>query len=331
MHAIVTEPPGGLAATRLVEVPEPPLYPEEVLVEIRAAALNPADRFQIDGRYPGGPQPPFIPGRDAAGVVVKADRESRFPVGTPVVVLQSSLTDLAQGTFCERQRFPALTLARLPAGWSYVEGAAAPLVFQTAWQALTCRGEPPPGTSLAVIGAGGGVGLAAVQLALSLGLTVVALARSDDKLRRLRDLGVAHALALHQPDLKRAVQSALGKKGVDLVIDTVGGPYLAAAIHILAPEGYVAELGVLGGVEGVVPIPSLMFKRASIHGILVSGCSPEEAQRDWARIVEVLAQGHRKPVVDRCYPLKEFEQAFLRLEERPFGKVILEPERLFVP
>jgi NADPH2:quinone reductase len=327
MRAVLTEPPGGLAATRITEVPEPDVDPDEVLVEIRAAALNPADRFLIDGRYPGGPQPPLTAGRDAAGIVLKADRANRFPVGAGVVVLQSTLTDLAHGTLCERQRFASSTLAPLPAGWSHAEGAAAPLVFQTAWQALTCRGEPSPETTVAVIGAGGGVGLAAVQLALGLGLRVVALARADDKLRRLRDLGVGHALSLDQPDLKRAVHSALGRKGVDIVIDTVGGPQLAAAVHLLAPRGYVAVLGVLGGVDGVVPIPSLMFKRASIHGILVSGSTPDEAQAEWRRIVDVLERGRRRPIIDRCFPFHEFAQAFARLGEHPFGKVVVEMPR----
>jgi NADPH2:quinone reductase len=323
MRAVLTDPPGGLAATRLTDVPEPAPGENDVVIEIHAAALNPADRFLIDGQYPGGPKPPMIVGRDAAGVIVQADRAGKFAVGDKVLVLQSSLTDLSKGTLCERQRFPAASVARMPAGWSFAEAAAAPLVFQTAWQALTCQGEPKAGQVVAVIGAGGGVGLAAVQLARGLGATVIALARSSEKLQRLKDLGVPHAIALDQPDLKKAVLAAAGNGGVHIVVDTVGGPLLTTAVHLLAPRGYVGVLGVLGGVEGNVPIPSLMFKQASIHGILVSGCTPEEAQGQWSRIVDVLTRSNQRPIVDRTFALTDYAAAFARLNERPFGKVVV--------
>jgi len=324
MRAVLTEPPGGLSATHLADVPEPSPGNDDVLLDIRAAALNPADRFLIDGRYPGGPKPPFVVGRDAAGVVVTSDRAGRFPVGSEVVVLQSTLTDVGQGTLCERQRFPAATIAPKPPDWSFAEAAAAGLVYQTAWQALTCCGEPRTDQVVAVIGAGGGVGLAAVQLALGVGATVVALARSSEKLQLLNELGVPHSFSLDEPELKRLVKKAVGRDGADIVVDTVGGPQLTTAVHLVAPRGYVGELGVLGGVEGAVPIPSLMFKRASIHGILVSGSTPEEAQHEWTRIVDVLSRSGRRPVIDRSFALADYAAAFERLAQHPLGKVVVD-------
>ncbi|HUQ69116.1 MAG TPA: zinc-binding alcohol dehydrogenase family protein, partial [Planctomycetaceae bacterium] len=296
----------------------------EALVEIYAAALNPADRFQIDGRYPGGPRFPFTCGRDAAGVVVESDAAGRVAVGARVLVLQSRARDLARGTLCERQWLPADALVPVPPGWSFHEAAAAPLVFQTAWQGLTDRGLPTRDQAVVVTGAGGGVGIAAVQLALGLGTQVVALTRSADKAARLRGLGVRHVFSPTDANLQQCVCDALGRKGVDVVVDTVGGPLLATAVHLLGSGGRVAVIGVLRGVEGVIPIPSLMFKRALIQGILVSDLSPSAAMAQWEDIVRILSESGQRPVIDRVYPLENYQQAFDRLASSPFGKVVME-------
>ena len=324
MRAVVTEAPGGWDHTRLADVSPPVAGDSEVLVDIRAASVNPADRHLIEGRYPGGPLPPFIAGRDAAGVVVQADADARFPVGTKVLVLQSTALNRAHGTFCERQRVPAESVDTVPPGWSWTEAAAAPLVFQTAWQALSCHGLLEQGQVLAVTGAGGGVGLAAVQLALALGATVVALSSSAGKHQRLKSLGAHCVFSPDTPDLKRKISEAIGQRGLDVVVDTVGGSMLGTAVHLLGPNGYVAALGVLGGVEGNIPIPALMFKQASIHGVLVSGGSPAEARAQWRRIVEVLQRSGRRPVVARCFPLEQYCEAFCYLAGSPYGKVLLE-------
>jgi NADPH2:quinone reductase len=324
MRAVFTQPPGGLDSTQLTDVPDPVAGPDDVLVELQAVGLNPADRFQIEGMYPGGPQPPFIPGRDAAGVVVQADRAGRYPVGTKVLVLQSSATNLTQGTLCERQRFAAETVAPIPNGWSVEAAAAAPLAYLTAWQALTVHGDQLQDRVVAVTGASGGVGLAAVQLARGLGATVVAFSRSAEKRKKLQEFGATHVLAADSADLKRDVKAALGRSGVDLVVETVGGPWLGTAVHLLAPNGYVAVVGVLAGVDGFIPIPSLMFKQCSLHGILVSSASPEAAQEDWARVVEILARSNQRPHIDRCFALADYEAAFHRLAQSPFGKVVVE-------
>lgn len=326
MRAVKTEPPGGLERTRLIGInPEPP-RDGEVVVTIQAAALNPADRFLIDGQYPTGPNPPFICGRDAAGVVVRSDPAGQFAVGTRVLTLQSTATDLVRGTLCEQQCFPVESLAPIPDGWSDAEAAAGPLVFQTAWQALTDPRRPVPGECVVVTGAGGGVGAAAVQLAVGLGADVVALTRSKEKGEKLRELGARGAFAPDDPELKKRVFDAFGGRGADIVVETVGGPLLAIAVHLLAPHGRVGAIGVLGGVEATIPIPSLMFKRGSIHGILVSDVTPETAQAQWKEIVAVLktAKSMDRPIVDSVFPLEKFVQAFERLASSPFGKVVVQ-------
>lgn len=326
MRAVKTEFPGGLERTKLVETePERP-RDGEVVVRIHAAALNPADRFLIDGQYPTGPPPPFICGRDAAGVVVRSDSAGRFAVGERVLTLQSTMTDLVRGTLCEQQCFPAESLASIPDGWSDVEAAAAPLVFQTAWQCLTDPQRPSAGDAVVVTGAGGGVGAAAVQLAVGLGANVVALTRSKEKGAKLRELGAKGVFAPDDPDLKKHVFEALGGRGADVVVETVGGPLLGTAVHLLAPHGRVGAIGVLAGVEATIPIPSLMFKRGSIQGILVSDVSPETAQTQWKEISAVLKNGKSKdrPIVDSVFPLEKFSQAFERLAGSPFGKVVVQ-------
>lgn len=323
MRAVYTELPGGFEHTRLAEVAEPTVGEGDLLVEIRAAALNPADRHLIEGRYPGGPRPPFIAGRDAAGVVVQPDAAGRFPAGTRVLVVQSSARDLARGTLCERQRFPASTVELVPPVWSWSEAAAAPLVFQTAWKALTRHGEVTSGHVVAVTGAGGGVGLATVQLALGLGASVVALSRSPEKQQRLRELGVGLVAAPDTSGIQQQIREVFGCTGADVVVDTVGGPLLTTSVHLLGPGGRVSVLGVMGGIEGVVPIPSLMFKQASLHGILVTDRPPEESVAEWRQIVEVLQRSGQRPIVDRCFPLADYAAAFCHLAGSPFGKVVL--------
>ena len=143
MKAFLTESPGGWDATRLAEVSSATDDGQRVLVGIRTVGLNPADAFQIEGRYPGGPKPPFIAGRDAAGVVLKSEHGGRWKAGDKVVVLQSSTTDLKNGTLCEEQRIAGDNLATLPESWSFAEGAAAPLTYLTAWKASTARPPSP--------------------------------------------------------------------------------------------------------------------------------------------------------------------------------------------
>ena len=323
MRAIVTRAPGGFENTKLEEAADPAVRDGDVLVEIHSVGLNPADAFLIEGRYPGGPKPPFTVGRDAAGVVVQSDSNGRWKVGTKVVALQCTKTNLAEGTLSERQRIDADCLAEIPAGWSMEEAAAAPLVYQTAWRGLVVFGNAEPGKTVVITGASGGVGSAAVQLAVGLGAKVVALSRSEEKRKRLVEIGAHHVVDAGDPELKRKVMEAIGKSGANLALDTVGGPYLSTCVHVLGKGGMVAVVGVLGGVEGSIPIPSLMFKESSVKGVVVSYYEPREAQTAWTGIVNTLAKIKQKPIVDSVYPLEKYEEAFGRLRGSPFGKVVV--------
>ena len=158
------------------------------------------------------------------------------------------------------------------------------------------------------------------SLALGLGATVVALSRSPEKQQRLRELGAQFVVA---PDRKPKLSDVLGRQGVDVVVDTVGGPMLTMAVHLLGPGGRVSVLGVTGGTEGLIPIPSLMFKQASLHGILVTDRPPKESVAEWRQIVEVLQRSGQRPVVAACFPLADYAAAFCHLAGGPLGKVVL--------
>lgn len=322
MRALVTSAPGGWPNTKLSDVDAGPGKPGQVLVKIHTVGLNPADNYQIEGRYPGGPKPPFIAGRDACGVVA-SDPAGKWKAGDPVVVIQSTTTDLEHGTLCDQQWVDGANLVPKPAGWSDAEGAAAPLVFQTAWKALVDVGGLQPGQNVVITGASGGVGLAAIQLARAYGATVVALSRSSEKQKRLLDIGANFVFAPDNPHLKEQIFDAIKMKGAQLVVDTVGGPSLSTALHLLGPHGRISALGVLAGVECSISIPALMFKRASINGVLVTDDAPPKAQAAWKRIVELLDSSRSRPIVDSQFSFDDAEAAFEKLRGDVFGKVVV--------
>jgi NADPH:quinone reductase-like Zn-dependent oxidoreductase len=156
-----------------------------------------------------------------------------------------------------------------------------------------------------------------------LGATVIALSRSEEKRARLISMGVQHAFDPEDADLKKKVPQAAGKAGADIVVETVGGPFLRTAVHLLAPHGVVGVVGVLAGIDGPVPIPSLMFKRARIQGILVSDYTPEDAVQQWKAIVAALATKGFRPIIDRVSPWQDYQAACDHLKGSPFGKVVL--------
>ena len=324
MRALLTTAPGGWPNTSVSNVELRAGKPDQVLVRVAAVGLNPADNFQIEGRYPGGPKPPFIVGRDACGIVEKGDADGQWKPGDSVIALQSTTTDLERGTLCEQQWIAAENLARKPVGWSDLEAAAAPLVYQTAWKALVDVGGLQPGQTVVVTGASGGVGLASVQLARAYGATVVALSRSPEKRNRLLTAGAHHVFSPDEDHLKDQIFAAIKAKGVHVVVETVGGPMLATSLHLLGVHGRISVVGVLAGVESNISIPALMFKRASIHGVLVTDDAPAKSQAAWARIVELMKSAGVRPIVDDHFPLEKAAAAFEKLRGNVFGKVVIQ-------
>jgi len=229
MRAWLMDSYEGVEKLRLVETDEPTPGRGEALLKVLWAALNPADAFLAQAQYPAKPPLPHILGRDALGeVLAVGEGVTGLRPGDVVGILRCEVGVTVRGTLAERVVAPADALATVPDGWTPEEMAGAPLVFLTAWQALTQwstpEAPPPAGETLLVTGASGGVGVASVLLGKSMGLTVVALSRSASKREKLRHLGADFAFDPASPDLRKSVLDALRPRKVDLVVDNVAGP-----------------------------------------------------------------------------------------------------------
>lgn len=304
------------------EVSVPQAAPDECLVRMEIAALNPGDRLLVMGRYPTAAQPPFSVGRDGCGTVVAPDAGGQFRVGQRVVFLRSTVGIERDGTLAEFATVPAAHLAALPDWWSPEDGAANPHVLLTAWQALFDTARLQARETVAVSGASGGIGTAALLLSKALGATVIALSRSPEKRARLLELGADQALDPAREDLVAGVQ-ALG--GADVVIDSVGGEFFAKALSMANPYGRICVIGALGGTKSSVDPTQLIFKRLQVHGILVALYSDEGVREAWTRILDRLRPMNARVPIDSVFPFGEVLQAFERLRRGPMGKVVIGP------
>jgi NADPH2:quinone reductase len=205
--------------------------------------------------------------------------------------------------------------------------AAAPLVYLTAWQALTQWSDPPApppsGSVLLVTGASGGVGTASVQLGKSMGLTVVALSRSAEKGARLKELGADFVFDPADPNLRKVVTAAIAPRKVDIAVDNVGAALFNQVIGLLGYGGRVSVVGRSGGAVPEFNTGMLFFKRNRIGGVAVSDYTAEQAHAAWAHIIERLNTGGQKPVIDKVFPFEDVKSAFARLAEGPMGKVLV--------
>ena len=318
----------GFEKLRLDEAPDPKPGPGQVLLKMKFAALNPADAFLAKAMYPAKPTLPHILGRDGVGEVVSVgEGVNNVRAGDTVGILRCDAGVNVWGTLAELAAIPAASVAAVEKSWSLEQMAAAPLVYLTAWQALTQWSDPPAappaGSVLLVTGASGGVGVASVQLGKSAGMTVVALSRSEKKRSSLLGLGADFAFDPADKNLRQAVSSAIAPKKVDLVVDSVGGALFNTVIAML---GYGGKISVVGRSGGAVPefnTATLFFRRNRIGGVAVSDYTPESAQSAWSEIVRRLNAIGKKPMVDSVFPFEEVKAAFRRLDEGPLGKVVV--------
>jgi len=248
-------------------------------------------------------------------------------VGDTVGVLRCDVGVSTWGTLAEKTAVPAASVAPVPPGWKLEEMACAPLAFLTAWQALTQWSEPaappPAGSVVLVTGASGGVGIGSILLAKSMNLTVVALSRSSEKGAALKKLGADFVFDPADPNMRKAVLTAISPKRVDIAVDNIGGALFHEVIGML---GYAGRISVVGRSAGPVPdfnTASLFFRRNRIGGVAVSDFTPEAAQTAWKEIVRRLDAMGKRPVVDRVFPFDEVKAAFGRLAQGPLGKVVI--------
>src|SRR5262245_26420319 len=224
MRAWLLKEQTGLSGLSLVEVPDPKPKSNEVVLKVRYAGLNPADRYLAEKQYPAKPQLPHILGRDGLGTVLEVgDGVRNVQPGAVRAIARGEVGVNSPGTFAERVAVPIEDLIMPPEGWTAPEAGGAILVYLTAYQALTMWGLLPERPVVLVTGASGGVGVATVQLAAAMGYTVIALSRSSEKRRRLLELGAKFTPNPEDPQWRTQVKTELNPGRVDLAVDNVGG------------------------------------------------------------------------------------------------------------
>lgn len=325
MRAVVISQFGGPEVLRLVERPTPEPGRGEVVVAVRAAALNRADLIQRRGFYPAPADVPAdIPGMDFAGDVAA--------IGAGVTEWKAAdrvFGLIGGGAYAEALVTSERALAPIPEALSYVEAAACPEAFITAFDALVTQAELQLGESVLISAVGSGVGTAATQLAHALGARVIGTARTPDKLARARALGMDEGVVVTDGRFADAVKTATAGRGADVVLELVGGDYVAEDLACLSPKGRIVLVGLLAGATVSLDLRLLLNRRALVRGTVLRARPLEEklaaVQAFRRHVVPLLADGRLKPIVDRVFPLAEAADAHRLLEaNETFGKVVLD-------
>jgi NADPH2:quinone reductase len=296
----------------------------EVVLDVLFAALNPADRYLAEALYPAKPPLPHVLGRDGVGVVSAVGAGvADVKVGDRLAILRGETGVNRAGTLAQRVTVRAEELIPVPAGWSLEQAAAAPLVYLTAYQALTMWADLPAGAVVLVTGASGGVGVASVQLAKAMGHTVVAQSRDARKAGQLKALGADVTLDPQAPDWRKQLKAAMAGRRVDLAIDNIGGKLLSEVIDTLGHNGRVSCVGALAGPVPNFNTPALFFRRIKLGGVSVGDYGPAHGKRAWGEVLSLLDKAGARPLVDRVFPFEQVPAAFARLKEGPMGKVVV--------
>lgn len=327
MRAVVITEPGGPDVLKIQEVPDPIPGPDDVLVEVKASALNRADTLQRQGGYPAPPgSPDNIMGLEFSGVVMEAGSLVRdLSEGDRVFGL------LGGGGYASRVVTHSRMCMRIPGNLDFVQAAAVPEVFFTAYDALFNQCELAMGESVLIHAAGSGVGTAAVQLAHNAGAYVFGTAGSEDKLRGAAELGMDVGINYREQDFSDVVREHTGGSGVDVLLDVIGGDYWERNLASLALRGRLVLVGTMGGGGVEADLRPLIFKRLRVHGTVLRSRPIEEkialTNQIKRHVLPLISSGAIKPVVDMVYPFAKASEAHRHMESNTnFGKIILAVE-----
>ncbi|MDE3205215.1 MAG: NADPH:quinone oxidoreductase family protein [Acidobacteriota bacterium] len=325
MRAVVCREIGGPDLLTIQDVAEPVAGPGQVLVEVRACSVNFPDLLMIQNLYQFKPELPFIPGSEVAGVVrAVGDGVDRFSPGDRV--LGSSLF---VGGLAELAALSADTTVAVPDDVSFEDAAGLLYAYGTSQYALKDRARLQPGETLLVLGAAGGVGLAAVEIGVLMGARVIAAASTAEKLELCRAHGAAETINYSREDLKTRVRELTGGAGADVVYDPVGGPYSEPALRSTAWEGRFLVIGFAAGDIPRVPLNLALLRGCSIVGVFWGsfvGRQPQRHRANVSELVEWWRNGSLRPHTSASYPLEASASAFADLaERRVMGKVVVVP------
>jgi NADPH2:quinone reductase len=324
MKAIVCKAWGPPDSLELQDLPDLVPGPGEVAIEVRAAGVNFPDVLTVQGKYQVKPPLPFTPGNEFAGVVRALGEGVRgLAVGDQVIGFTQT------GAFAQQAIAPAAALMPMPPGMDFDTAAAITLTYGTSHHAVVDRGQLKAGETMLVLGAAGGVGLAAIEIGKALGARVIAAASSAEKLEVCRAHGADVLIDYTKQDLREALKAATGGKGPDVIYDPVGGPYSEPALRSIAYRGRHLVIGFAAGDIPKLPWNLMLLKSASVVGVFWGDFARREPQANAAAMREMLgwmAEGKLKPLVSKRYALAETAQALNDMAERKVtGKVVIVP------
>jgi putative PIG3 family NAD(P)H quinone oxidoreductase len=324
MTAVEISTPGAPEVLRPVSLPLPVPGAGEILIRVRAAGVNRPDVIQRKGAYPPPPGASPLPGLEVAGEVagVGAGVAGIAP-GDRVTAL------LAGGGYAEYAVAPAGLCLPAPETLGFVEAASLPETFFTVWSNLFDRAQLRAGETLLVHGGTSGIGITAIQMAAAFGATVLATAGSAEKCAACRDLGAARAINYKEEDFVEATRAATGGTGADVILDMVGGDYVARNIKACAPDGRIVQIAFLDGAKVTLDLMALMRNRITLTG---STLRPREVAFKAAiadnlrrHVWPLIEAGRIRPVIDSVFPLAEAAKAHARMESSShIGKIVLE-------
>jgi NADPH2:quinone reductase len=324
MKAIVCKAWGPPDSLELQDLPDLVPGPGEVAIDVRAAGVNFPDVLTVQGKYQVKPPLPFTPGNEFAGVVrALGAGVSKVAVGDQVIGFTQT------GAFAQQAIAPAAALMPMPPGMDFDTAAAITLTYGTSHHAVVDRGQLKAGETMLVLGAAGGVGLAAIEIGKALGARVIAAASSAEKLEVCRRHGADVLIDYTREDLREALKAATGGKGPDVIYDPVGGPYSEPALRSIAYRGRHLVIGFAAGEIPKLPWNLMLLKSASVVGVFWGDFARREPQKNLAAMREMLgwmAEGKLKPLVSKRYALGETAQALNDMAERKVtGKVVIVP------
>ncbi len=322
MKAVICNEFGLPGTLQIQEIPDPSLLPAQVLIAVKACGVNFPDLLMIQNKYQIKQELPFSPGGEVAGKIIAVGSEvDNFPIGQPVIAL------CGWGGFAEKVAVDADRVFPLPNGVPAKLAAAGLYTYSTSYHALKDRANLQPGESLLVLGAAGGVGLAAIELGKIMGAKVIAAASSAEKLELCRQKGADLFINYSEEDLKSRVKELTQGKGVDVVFDPVGGDYTEAAIRGMAWKGRYLIVGFASGTVPQIPMNLPLLKGCGVLGVFWGNFSRVEKAANQANLKQLTAwigEGKLNPAIGKTYSLQEAPKALQAiLDRKAIGKGVI--------
>jgi NADPH:quinone reductase len=322
MHAWLCENPIGIDAVTWKELPTPVPAEGQVLINIKAASLNFPDILIVQNKYQHKPALPFVPGSEYAGVI-----EAVGPGVTHLKVGQNVACLSGTGGFGTHTLAPAALCMPLPAGFSYVDAAAFIMIYATSYHALVDRAQLKAGETVLILGAAGGVGTSAIQIAKAMGAKVIAAASSDEKCALCKSIGADETINYATENLRERIKALTDGKGPDVIYDPVGGEYTEPAFRSIAWRGRYLVVGFAAGPIPALPFNLMLLKGASVVGVFWGDFAKKEPKANAAMMAELAgwyAKGTIKPVIDSTMPMSELKEAYAHMSSRSVkGKLVM--------